>query len=200
MMLTSAGYREDAERCKELGISSYSLKPIRQSELRETIMLILGAREQAGATPLLASDSLEDAGAPAEALRILLAEDNLVNQRLAMRLLEKRGHRVVVVANGREALEALEKESFDLVLMDVQMPEMDGMEAIARIREKEVRTGGHQPVVALTAHAMKGDMERGLSAGMDGYLTKPIRPQELDDILDKHAGKAMATQTRPLPV
>jgi signal transduction histidine kinase/DNA-binding response OmpR family regulator len=197
MMLTSAGYREDAERCKKLGIASYSVKPIRQSELRETIMLILGAREQQDATPLVASYSLQDAREPTETLRILLAEDNLVNQRLAMRLLEKRGHRVVVAANGREALEALEKESYDLVLMDVQMPEMDGMEAIARIREKEARTGGHQPVVALTAHAMKGDMERGLSAGMDGYLTKPIRPQELDEVLDKYAGKATATRTLP---
>jgi signal transduction histidine kinase/DNA-binding response OmpR family regulator/integral membrane sensor domain MASE1 len=185
MILTSAGYREDAERCKELGIASYLLKPIRQSELRETITLILGAREQEGATPLVASYSRQDAREPTEALRILLAEDNLVNQRLAMRLLEKRGHRVVVAANGREALEALEKETFDLVLMDVQMPEMDGMEAIARIRERELRTGGHQPVVALTAHAMKGDMERCLSAGMDGYLAKPIRPQELDDVLDQ---------------
>jgi len=197
MMLTSAGYREDAKRCKELGIASHLLKPIRQSELRETIRLILGPREQEGATPPVASHTLQVAREPMQALRILLAEDNLVNQRLAMRLLEKRGHRVVVAANGREALEALEKESYDLVLMDVQMPEMDGMEAIARIREKEVRTGGHQSVVALTAHAMKGDMERGLCAGMDGYLTKPIRPQELDDILDKYAGKATATRTLP---
>jgi signal transduction histidine kinase/DNA-binding response OmpR family regulator len=197
VMLTSAGYREDAERCKELGVSSSLLKPIRQSELRETVTLILGAREQKGAIPLGASYPLRDAQGPTEALRILLAEDNLVNQRLAKRLLEKRGHRVVVAANGREALEALQKESFDLVLMDVQMPEMDGLEAIARIREKEVRTGGHQPVVALTAHAMKGDMERGLSAGMDGYLTKPIRPQELDDLLDKYAAKATATRTLP---
>ena len=197
-MLTSAGYREDAARSKKLGIASHLLKPIRQSELRETITRSLGASEQEGATPLVASYSLQDAREPTEALRILLAEDNLVNQRLAMRLLEKRGHRVVVAANGREALEALEKESYDLVLMDVQMPEMDGMEAIARIREKEVRTGGHQPVVALTAHAMKGDMERGLSAGMDGYLTKPIRPKELDDVLDKYAGKAMATRTLPV--
>jgi two-component system sensor histidine kinase/response regulator len=197
VMLTSAGYREDSERCKELGVSSSLLKPIRQSELRETVTLILGAREQKGAIPLGASYPLRDAQGPTEALRILLAEDNLVNQRLAKRLLEKRGHRVVVAANGREALEALQKESFDLVLMDVQMPEMDGLEAIARIREKEVRTGGHQPVVALTAHAMKGDMERGLSAGMDGYLTKPIRPQELDDLLDKYAAKATATRTLP---
>jgi signal transduction histidine kinase/CheY-like chemotaxis protein/integral membrane sensor domain MASE1 len=197
MMLTSAGYREDAARSKKLGIASHLLKPIRQSELRETITRSLGASEQEGATPLVASYSLQDAREPTEALRILLAEDNLVNQRLAMRLLEKRGHRVVVAANGREALEALEKESYDLVLMDVQMPEMDGMEAIARIREKEVRTGGHQPVVALTAHAMKGDMERGLSAGMDGYLTKPIRPKELDDVLDKYAAKATAARTLP---
>jgi len=199
LMLTSAGYREDAKRSKELDIASYLLKPIRQSELRETITLVLGAREQEGATPPAASYSLQDAREPTEALRILLAEDNLVNQRLATRLLEKRGHHVVVATNGREALEALEKESYDLVLMDVQMPEMDGMEAVARIREKEVRTGGHQAVVALTAHAMKGDMERGLSAGMDGYLTKPIRPQELDDVLDKYAGKTMATRTRTLP-
>ena len=197
MMLTSAGYREDAERSKKLGIASHLLKPIRQSELRETITRILGASEQEVAIPLVASYSLQDAREPAGALRILLAEDNLVNQRLAMRLLEKRGHRVVVAANGREALEALEKESYDLVLMDVQMPEMDGMEAIARIREKEARTGAHQPVVALTAHAMKGDMERGLSAGMDGYLTKPIRPKELDDVLDKYAAKATAARTLP---
>ncbi|MGA2811468.1 MAG: response regulator [Candidatus Acidiferrum sp.] len=197
VMLTSARYREDAERCKELGVTSYLLKPIRQSELRETITLILGAREQKGAIPLAASYCLGDAQDPTKALRILLAEDNLVNQRLATRLLEKRGHRVVVAANGREALEALEKESYDLVLMDLQMPEMDGLEAIARIREIEVRTGRHQPVVALTAHAMKGDMERGLSAGMDGYLTKPIRPQELDEVLDKCAGKATATRTLP---
>jgi signal transduction histidine kinase/CheY-like chemotaxis protein len=198
IMLTSAGYREDAKRSKKLGIASHLLKPIRQSELRETITRILGVYEQKGATLRVASHSLEDAPERTETLRILLAEDNLVNQRLALRLLEKRGHRVVVAANGREALEALEKESYDLVLMDVQMPEMDGMEAIARIREKEVRTGGHQPVVALTAHAMKGDMERGLSAGMDGYLTKPIRPKELDDVLDKYAGKAMATRTLPV--
>jgi CheY-like chemotaxis protein len=120
--------------------------------------------------------------------RILLAEDNLVNQRLAVRMLEKRGHRVTIAANGREALEALEKNNFDLVIMDVQMPEMDGLEAVAGIRRKEMTTGGHQMGVALTAHAMKGDQERCLSAGMDGYLTKPIRPQELDEILALYGG------------
>ncbi|MGC2722796.1 MAG: response regulator, partial [Candidatus Acidiferrales bacterium] len=127
MMLTSAGHRGDAQRCKELGVSAYLLKPIRQSELREAIARVLGAREQQGAIPLLTRYSLRDARDPAEVLRILLAEDNVVNQRLTTRLLEKRGHRVSVAANGREALDALARESYDLVLMDVQMPEMDGM-------------------------------------------------------------------------
>jgi len=119
-------------------------------------------------------------------LHVLVAEDNLVNQRLATRLLEKRGHRVVVAAGGRQALEALETGPFDLVLMDVQMPEVDGLEATAAIRERESSTGEHQPIIALTAHAMKGDQERCLAAGMDGYLAKPIRPQELDAILEKY--------------
>jgi two-component system sensor histidine kinase/response regulator len=121
-------------------------------------------------------------------LHILLAEDNAVNQKLAIRLLEKRGHTVVVAANGRDALSALEKGFFDLVLMDVQMPEMDGLEATRLLRQKEkaTETGVHQAVVAMTALAMKGDRERCLAAGMDGYLTKPIRPQELDEVLDHY--------------
>jgi CheY-like chemotaxis protein len=121
-------------------------------------------------------------------MRILLVEDNAVNQRVAGRLLEKRGHRVVLAGNGHEALQALEQEAYDLVLMDVQMPDMDGLEATAKIREKERHTSRHQPVVALTARAMKGDLEHCMSAGMDGYLAKPIRPQELDQLLDKYAG------------
>jgi signal transduction histidine kinase/DNA-binding response OmpR family regulator/integral membrane sensor domain MASE1 len=196
MMLTSAGHQGNARRCKELSVAACLLKPIRESELREAIAGIFGGREHQRAIPLTKRYSPDDAGEAAETMRILLAEDNPVNQRLATRLLEKRGHRVVVAGNGREALEALGKESFDLVLMDVQMPEMDGMEAVARIRENEMVTGGHQPVVALTAHAMKGDQERCLAAGMDGYLTKPIRPQELDEVLDKYVSKA----TRTLPV
>jgi two-component system sensor histidine kinase/response regulator len=122
---------------------------------------------------------------------VLLAEDSAVTQRLATRLLEKRGHRVAVACNGREALDALENEKFDLVFifMDVQMPEMDGMEATAAIREKEKNSGLHQPVIALTAHAMKGDRDKGLAAGMDGYLTKPIRPQELDEILEDYLAR-----------
>jgi signal transduction histidine kinase/CheY-like chemotaxis protein len=189
MMLTSAGHRGDAERCQELGVAAYLLKPIRQSELREAIARVLGARKQEGAIPLVTRFSLQAARDPSAFLRILLAEDNAVNQRLAVRLLEKRGHHVVVAGNGREALEALGKESFDLVLMDVQMPEMDGMEATAAIREREKGSGFHQPIIALTAHAMKGDREKCLAAGMDGYLTKPIRPPELDEILEDHVAR-----------
>ena len=186
MMLTSAGHRGDGERCKTWGVAAYLLKPVRQSELREAITRVLGARELAGAIPLITRYSLQDSRDPADVLSVLLAEDNLVNQRLATRLLEKRGHRVTLAANGREALAALEKQAHDLVLMDVQMPEMDGLEATAMLRQGEKGSERHQPVIALTAHAMKGDQERCLAAGMDGYLTKPIRPQELDEILDKY--------------
>jgi PAS domain S-box-containing protein len=192
MMLTSAGHRGDAARCLELGVAAYLLKPIRQSELREAIARILGAREQEGAIPLITRFSLHDARDPSAFLRVLLAEDNAVNQRLAVRLLEKRGHRVAVAGNGREALEALEKEKFDLVFMDVQMPEMDGLEATATIREREKSSGLHQPIIALTAHAMKGDREKCLAAGMDGYLTKPIRPQDLEGILDEYVARRAA--------
>src|ERR1700735_2837883 len=198
MMLTSAGHRGDAARCLELGVSAYLLKPIRQSELREAIARVLGAREEEGAIPLVTRFSLHDARDPAAYLHVLLAEDNAVNQRLAVRLLEKRGHHVVVAGNGAEALAAMDKQDFDLVFMDVQMPEMDGLEATAVIRGKEKITGKHQPIIALTAHAMKGDREKCISGGMDGYLTKPIRPQELDDVLEdymgRRAGSALAAE------
>lgn len=189
MMLTSSGHRGDAARCEQLGVAAYLLKPIRQTELREAVARVLGARESEGAIPLITRFSLQVAREPGSSLRVLLAEDNLVNQRLAVRLLEKRGHQVVVAATGLEALKALEKESFDLVLMDVQMPEMDGLEATTAIRKKEKGTGMRQPIVALTAHAMKGDREKCLAGGMDGYLTKPIRPQELDQLLELYAAK-----------
>jgi two-component system, sensor histidine kinase and response regulator len=113
-----------------------------------------------------------------------LAEDNMVNQRLVTRLLEKQGHRVVVVNNGHEALAALERDGFDLVLMDVQMPELDGFEATARIRAREQDTGRHIPIIAMTAHALKGDRERCLAAGMDSYLSKPIQPPELLAVIE----------------
>jgi two-component system sensor histidine kinase/response regulator len=188
MMLTSSESRADAERCKALGVSAHLLKPIRQSELREAIARVVGARGEENPLPLITPHSVPDPQAPFEALRILLAEDNLVNQHLMTRLLEKRSHRVVLAADGREALAALEKDSYELVLMDIEMPEMNGMEATARIREKEKITGRHQPIVALTAHAMKGDQELCLAGGMDGYLAQPIRAQELDQILDRYIG------------
>jgi signal transduction histidine kinase/DNA-binding response OmpR family regulator len=189
MMLTSAGHRGDAARCQELGVAAYLLKPIRQSELREAIARVLVAKEQNGAIPLVTRYSLQDTRDPLSSLRVLLVEDNAVNRLLATRLLEKRGHRVAVATNGREALDALENESYDLIFMDVQMPEIDGIEATVAIREREKANGNHQPIIALTAHAMKGDEERCLNAGMDGYLSKPIRPQELDEILEKYVAR-----------
>jgi two-component system sensor histidine kinase/response regulator len=189
MMLTSAGHRGDAARCQELGVSAYLLKPIRQSELREAIARVLGANAQEHPIPLITRFSLQDARDPAAFLRVLVAEDNPVNQRLVVRLLEKRGHRVQVAVNGREALQTLDKEEFDLVLMDVQMPEMGGMEATAAIREKEKGSGLRIPIVALTANAMKGDREKYLASGMDGYLAKPIRPLELDELLESHIAR-----------
>lgn len=190
IMLTSAGYQRDAERCRELGVSAYLLKPIRQSELREAVARVLGAQEQTGAIPLITRNALGDERDRSVPLRVLIAEDNVVNQRLVSRLLEKRGHQFVVAANGREVLEAVEKQSFDIVLMDLQMPELDGFEATAALRAREANHGTHLPIIALTAHAMKGDRERCLAAGMDGYLSKPIRPQELDNLLELHTKRS----------
>jgi signal transduction histidine kinase/CheY-like chemotaxis protein len=195
MMLTSAGHQGDAERCKSLGISAYLLKPIRQSELREAIAKVLGTKDQQGATPLITRFSLYDAKDRENGLRVLLVEDNRVNQRLASRMLEKRGHHVDVAENGREALEKVEKQRFDLVLMDVQMPEMDGFEATAAIRARENGSHAHLPVIALTAHAMKDDRDKCLAAGMDGYLTKPIKPQELDALLESYLGRRASGRT-----
>jgi two-component system, sensor histidine kinase and response regulator len=196
MMLTSGGQRGDAARCGELGISAYLLKPVRQLELREAIARVLGAKEQPGPKPMITPYSLNGDSDPKKSLRILLAEDNPVNQKLAVRLLEKRGHHVTVATNGRQALSALEKSSYDLVLMDVQMPEMDGLEATMLLRQQEKLTGHHQAVVAMTALVMKGDRERCMTAGMDGYLSKPIRPQELDEVLDKYL--AMDRENHPV--
>jgi len=174
MMLTSAGRRGDAARCRALGLEGYLTKPVGQSELRDAILHVLGPRPEAKPA-LVTRHSLREE----KCLRILLAEDNAVNQRLAARLLEKQGHHVTVAGNGREALGRLEKGRFDLVLMDVQMPEMDGFETTAAIREREKLTSRHVPIIAMTAHAMQGDRERCLAAGMDGYVSKPIKLQEL---------------------
>jgi len=186
MMLTSGGQRGDAARCGEMGISGYLVKPVRQAELREAISRVLRSKQQIGDVPMITQSVLEKDRDPQKSLHILLAEDNVVNQKLAIRLLEKRGHQVVLANNGKQALDALDKTAFDLVLMDVQMPEMDGLEATQKLREREKSTGKHQAVVAMTALVMKGDRERCMEAGMDGYLSKPIRPQDLDEVLDAY--------------
>jgi len=182
LMLTSGGQRGDAARCRELGVAAYLTKPVGQSELREALLRVLGTKSAHGqARDLVTRHSLREGR---RALRILLAEDNLVNQRLAVHLLERRGHTVTVASNGRDALAAMQKQSFDLLLTDVQMPEMDGLEVAAAIRQLEKGTGTHLPLVAITAHAMKGDRERCLAAGMDGYISKPIRAEELFEAIE----------------
>ncbi len=185
VMLTSAGHAGDVERCRKLEIGAYLMKPVKQSELLATVLTAL-SRPVVGAEPVPTS-----ASAPAHLLprplHILLAEDNAVNQRLAMRLLQKQGHTIELANNGCEALAALERQLFDLVLMDVQMPEMDGFEATARIRARESEGGRRLPIIAMTAHAMKGDRERCLEAGMDGYVPKPIQPHDLNEAIGRVA-------------
>jgi two-component system, sensor histidine kinase and response regulator len=182
VMLTSGGQRGDALRCKELGIAAYLIKPALQSDLLEALLNVLGSREAALKPPeLVTRHTLREGRAP---LRILLTEDNLVNQRLASRLLEKEGHAVVVAEDGAKALEACRQSTFDLILMDVQMPVMDGLEATASIRQAEESSGTHVPIIAMTAHAMTGDRQRFLEAGMDGYVSKPIHSRELLDAID----------------
>ena len=176
MMLTSAGHLGDAARCRGLGISAYLVKPIRQTELLDGICQILNKVSAAKSMPLVTRHTLRE---NKHRSRVLLAEDNAVNQTLAVRLLEKRGYHVTVAGNGSEAVQAFENNLFDVVLMDIQMPVMDGFEATAAIRTKEKLTGGHIPIIAMTAHALKGDQERCIAAGMDGYISKPIRTSEL---------------------
>jgi two-component system, sensor histidine kinase and response regulator len=188
MMLTSSGHHGDITRCRQLGVKAYLTKPVKQSELLHAIavsMSSLGGLQPAGT--LVTRQSLDQTIHP---LRILVAEDNRVNQVLVRRLLEQRGHTVVVAGNGLEALARLETSSFDMVLMDVQMPEMDGFEATRAIREKERSGTTRLPIIALTAHAMKGDQERCLAAGMDGYVSKPLQPAELFATIEcfAHAG------------
>ena len=182
MMLTSDDCRGGIRRCRELELVAYLIKPVKQSELLDTILKALGSKlgrdddyEVRITKPAVASASDKSANG----LTILLTEDNLVNQRLASRLLEKQGHRVLVANNGKEALAALERYAVDLVFMDVQMPIMDGFEATRAIRTAEMATGKHLPIVAMTAHAMKGDRERCLNAGMNDYIAKPIRSADL---------------------
>jgi PAS domain S-box-containing protein len=189
MMLSSAGKTGDAARCEALGIAAYIMKPVRQAELRAAITHVLQGREQQQPVPMITPETQLQNMPVGRSLNILLAEDNPVNQKVAVRMLENRGHHVTVVCNGKEALAATGRRTYDLVLMDVQMPEMDGLEATRLIRDREFtqRTMSRQTVVAMTALVMEGDRERCVAAGMDGYLTKPIRQQELDQVLNSFA-------------
>jgi signal transduction histidine kinase/DNA-binding response OmpR family regulator len=189
MMLTSTSQVSDSERCRKLGVSTYLVKPVQQRELRETILhaLLDGMRPASSDVP---------PGPAVETLReahILLAEDNAVNQKLAIRLLEKRGYFVTVVGDGQAALRQIENRSFALVLMDVQMPVMDGLTATQAIRSLEKRSGGHIPIIAMTAHALKSDEERCLAAGMDAYISKPIYGAQLYSLIERFLSASLVS-------
>jgi CheY-like chemotaxis protein/HPt (histidine-containing phosphotransfer) domain-containing protein len=183
LMLSSGDRPSDIRRSRELGVAEYLLKPIKQSELFDAIGNIFGERTL--------ENEPSEAACPAHAsrwgpLHILLAEDSLVNQKLAVGLLTRQGHDVTVVGTGRAALDAWENDAFDVVLMDVQMPEMDGLTAMREIRRREEARGrAHTPIISLTAHAMKGDRERCLDAGADEYISKPIQIRQFLDTLEK---------------
>jgi CheY-like chemotaxis protein/HPt (histidine-containing phosphotransfer) domain-containing protein len=197
ILLTSAGRREDLTRAKALGAAAALTKPVKQSELWDAIVTALHV-------PLNAKRRTAELGRSRGAqrtLRILIAEDNPVNQQLALHLLERRGHSAVVAENGREALSAMDKHKFDLILMDVQMPEMGGLEATRAIRESEKATGQHVPIIAMTAHAMQGDRERCLNSGMDGYLSKPLDPKVFQQTVESMASPQSVTESEtPAPI
>jgi len=228
ILLSSIGERGDADRCKEIGISGYLPKPIKQSDLFDAIMMTMGLRTEEMPTVITRHKVYEER----ESFNILLAEDNLINQTLAIKLLETRGHRVTLASNGREAVEAFTKGDFDLILMDIQMPEMDGFEATREIRKiedrnqksedgsqktevrsqkTEIRQNKHQalthqqssihsiPIIAMTAHAMTGDREKCIDAGMDDYVTKPIKPEVLYSIINKVAHKSHSEKEQKRP-
>ncbi|MBD3167994.1 MAG: PAS domain S-box protein [candidate division Zixibacteria bacterium] len=184
IILTSAGLGEERKKYRRLGVDGYLTKPIKQSVLFNAISEAMGEKTTEKIRQVESEVDTKEDNEHVIKRHILLAEDNPVNQKLAVRLLEKRGHTVVVVEDGLKALSALRNEKFDLVLMDVQMPEMDGLEASIEIRKMESEQGGHIPIVAMTAHAMKGDREKCINAGMDSYVSKPIKPAELYKIID----------------
>jgi two-component system sensor histidine kinase/response regulator len=183
IMLTSAGIRGDAAKCKSLGVSAYLTKPVKQSELLNAITYVFGENfRKKGSAPLITKYVIKEAR---ERYRILVAEDNAINRKMVENILKKQGHSVTLAGNGKEALDAWRKESFDLILMDVQMPGTDGLEATKKIRAQEKKSGSRMPILALTAHALKGDRERCLEAGMDDYVSKPINPDELMEAIER---------------
>jgi len=192
LMLTSGDRSDDLSRCRKLGVSSYLTKPVRRAELRSAILSAI-ARDTSlvAVRPALngAAADRTPTGTHSSSLHILLTEDNAVNQRVALRILQKAGHSVAIAENGKVALRMLAEQPFELILMDLQMPEMGGFEATALIREKEKRTGRHIPIIAMTAHAMAGDRERCLAAGMDNYLSKPVAASMLLELVGHYCAK-----------
>jgi len=214
ILLTSLGRKGDAARCKEVGISGYLTKPIKKSDLLDAIMMTMGTPGEEDAT-VITRYTVQEAR---KRLNILVAEDNPINQRLVIELLKKRGYRAVLASNGKEAINAIEEEDFDLVLMDVQMPKMDGLEATRYIREREQRATSEAswseakiplkagqpatrlPIVAMTAHAMKGDRKKCLESGMDDYVSKPINVEKLFRVIEKFSHKLKNhKKEKPLP-
>jgi CheY-like chemotaxis protein len=199
MMLTSSGWHGDAARCRQVGIAAYLLKPISKPEL------LLAIRKLLGHAPTEATFRGKTVIPANVGLRILVAEDNAVNQALILRVLEKMGHQAVLAKNGREAVEAWAESRFDVIFMDVQMPELDGFGATAAIREQEKQRGTHIPIIAMTAHALKGDRERCLEGGMDGYIAKPVNFAEIRETLERvgqreTAGDAPSTPASPTKI
>ncbi len=196
MMLTSAGQCDDSARCRNVGIQCYLVKPVKQSDLLNSIMTCMDIKGEFSETR--SHNDAVYAVTNGPSLHILVAEDNPVNQKLTTRLLEKRGHVPTIVGDGGAAVEALENGMFDLILMDVQMPGIDGLEATGMIRKKESVTGAHIPIIAMTAHAMKGDMERCLAAGVDGYVSKPVNVNELFNVIGEVMGATKSTESEPV--
>ena len=182
MMLTSADQFGDAARCRKLGVSAHLVKPVGQMELLRAISNTLHNAVPNKVPPRANRSAPRTASSQ---LQILVADDNVVNRTVAFRVLERRGYKVTTVGDGRAAIEVLARDHFDAVLMDIQMPEMDGLEATIAIRNKEKSTGGHIPIIAMTAHVLNGDQEQCLSAGMDGYISKPIRTDEMYTTIER---------------
>ncbi|MCO5601728.1 hypothetical protein L7F22_055852 [Adiantum nelumboides] len=197
IMLTSVNLT-DANRCKELGTKFYTTKPVKRSLLVRVLQSALGVQDVASDLEGQASSGSENLG---RSLHILVAEDNVVNQKVVMKLLQKWGHTFVLACNGAEAVEQSSKEAFDLILMDVQMPICDGFEATSRIREIEKAhdNGKYTPIVAMTAHAMSGDGDRCISAGMDYYISKPLNSKKLQDILQSVATGSLRERSYSTP-
>jgi CheY-like chemotaxis protein len=180
ILLTSGGDRFTTNKWKELGIETCLLKPVKNSALQQAIMKSFdGSCDSTIIAPEIPTIAVRR-----NKLKVLLAEDNIINQKVATRIVEKMGHSVHIANDGIEVLSLLDTESFDVILMDVQMPNMDGFDATRAIREREKLSGAHIPIIAMTAHAMKGDMEECLDVGMDGYVAKPVNVKELEQALD----------------